>query len=120
MRCLVAVCLLLASNWSIATETYKCIYTSYSDQTGVHKEELSLTFLYDTKTDKAYIIGNNGSNEVLYIYRGYGKSFVEVTGAGNIMVTTIDSKMNSVHSRNSVGFSGELVPSQFYGRCVTQ
>ena len=64
------------------------------------------------------MLGNNGNSPVVHIDKGNGISFIEITGLGNVMSTTIDKKMNSVHSRNSVGFSGELIPSQYYGSCV--
>lgn len=100
-----------------ATQTYICNFTNYSDQKGNHKEKFKLIFVIDKKADKAHMIGNNGSNPVVHVDKGNGKSFVEITGLGNVMTTTIDSKMKAVHSRNSVGFSGELLPSQYYGFC---
>ena len=43
-------------------------------------------------------------------------SFVEITGAGNVVTTTVTEKGVCVHSHNSVIF-GKLVPSQYYGSC---
>jgi hypothetical protein len=110
----------LLSTSAFATQTFECVFTNFSDQRGNHKETLKLTFLIDKGAEKYYMVGNNGSNPVVYFDRGNGISFVEVTGSGNIMSTTIDTKMNAVHSRNSVGILGELLPSQFYGSCIAK
>ena len=112
--------LALFSTSAFATQTFECIFTNFSDQKGNHKETLKLTFLIDKEAEKSYIIGNNGSNPVAHFDRGNGISFVEVTGLGNSMSTTIDTKMNAVHSRNSVGILGKLLPSQYYGSCVAK
>lgn len=103
---------------AFATQTYECKFTNYSDQKGNSTENLNLTFIIDKASGKSYMVGNNGSGPVEHIDRGLGVSFVEITLLGNVMSTTIDTKMNSVHSRNTVAFSGELIPSQYYGSCV--
>ena len=48
-----------------------------------------------------------------------GVSFVEITASGNVMVTAITKSGEAVHSRNGIMFN-ELVPSQYYGKCVRQ
>ena len=100
------------------TTTYICNYTSYSDQDGNHKvkNKFELTFIVDKTSGKSYMLGNNGSSEVKKRESSLQISFLEVTATGNIMSTAIDSKVNSVHSRNTVMF-GDLLPSQYYGRC---
>ena len=100
------------------TTTYSCNYTSYSDQDGNHKFEknFELKFIVDSSVGKSYLLGNNGTSEVKLIESGDQIAFIEVTASGNIMTTAIDSKLNSVHSRNSVMF-GEILPSQYYGKC---
>lgn len=40
---------------------------------------------------------------------------IHATTQVTAMKTAIDSKLNTVHSRNSVMF-GEMVPSQYYGK----
>ena len=109
---------LLVSFPVIATETIICNYDRFSDKKGSHKENLSLTYMIDRETEKTYLVGNNGSSEVLSIPNIKGASFVEVTGSGNVMTTTIDSERFSVHSRHSIGFDGTLLPSQYYGYCI--
>lgn len=98
--------------------TYECDYPTYSDATGLHKVKapFRLTFLIDASTKKAYLIGNAGSAEVSLIENSYGLTLVEITGSGNAMVTAITSKGESVHSRSGI-ILGELVPSQYYGKC---
>lgn len=106
------------SNNAFSAETYECQYTSFSNQKGNHKEEFNLIFLVDVSAGKSYIVGNNGSSEVNYIDNAAGLSFIEITDSGNVMTTAIDANMKSVHSRNSIGLTGELLPSQYYGSCV--
>jgi len=100
------------------TTTYSCNYTSYSDQEGNHKvkKKFELNFIVDKASGKSYMLGNNGSTEVKLLESSDRLAFIEVTATGNIMTTAIDSKLNSVHSRNSVMF-GEMLPSQYYGKC---
>jgi hypothetical protein len=64
-------------------------------------------------------MGNNGSAEVKVIQNLGGISFVEVTTSGNVMVTTITKSGDAVHSRNAV-MQAQLIPSQYYGRCVAK
>ncbi len=121
MQTLIKLIIFLFSSVSLASPiTYVCNYGSYSDEEGNHKaeKEFRLTFILDTENEKAYIVGNQGSEEVaVFPHRLGGISFVEVTSAGNVMATAIDTANNSVHSRNT-SLGGELVPSQYYGKCV--
>lgn len=100
------------------TTTYSCDYTTYSDQEGNHKVEkkFELNFIVDKAAGKSYMLGNNGSTEVKLLESSDQLAFIEITATGNVMTTAIDSKFNSVHSRNSVMF-GEILPSQYYGKC---
>jgi hypothetical protein len=119
--CLFSMFLLFIPSAYCDTETLVCQYPTYSDQDGNHpvKEKFIQTLIIDKENGKAYVLGNQGSDEVLMIKNKAGGrfTFMEVTPAGNVMTTTVDSKGNSVQSRNSVMF-GELVPTQYYGRCV--
>jgi uncharacterized protein YuzE len=116
MKLLLTSMLFLVSSQVFATSTYECKFDSFSDGKTIVKEDFKLTFLVDEKADKAYILGNNGSNEVANIYRGDGRTFIEITGTGNVMTTTITPELEAVHSRHSVMF-GKLIPSQYYGKC---
>ena len=98
--------------------TYSCNYTTYSDQEGKHtvNVKFELNYIVDKAAGKSYLLGNNGSSEVKLLESEDQISFLEITATDNLMTTTIDSKLNSVHSRNSVMF-GEMLPSQYYGKC---
>ena len=116
---LISAILTFSTALSASPISYICNYDSYSDEEGNHKvgKEFVLTFIVDSENKKAYIVGNQGSEEVAAIpHRIGGVSFVEVTGSGNVMSTVIDTAGNSVHSRNT-SLGGKLVPSQYYGKC---
>jgi len=105
-----------------ATITFECDYSSYSDNEGHHavENEFKITFLIDEDAGKSYIIGNNGSNEVILLPGASGNfSFIEITDTRNVMTTTITSEGESVHSRNSVMFA-ELIATQYYGKCTSR
>ena len=118
MKLLAIILMLIPSVAFGETITYICDYSSYSDVEGNHKvkEKFVLNFIVDSKTEKGYLLGNQGSSEVTVLQTEDKISFLEVTGTGNLMTTAIDSKSNSVHSRNTV-ILGDLMPSQYYGKC---
>ena len=110
---------LFSGAMSASPVSYVCNYDSYSDEEGNHKvkSEFVLTFIVDAENGTAYIVGNQGSEEVSVIpHRIGGIAFIEITGSGNVMTTAIDTEGNSVHSRNT-SLAGGLVPSQYYGKC---
>ena len=99
--------------------TFECEYPTYSDETGLKEATgFNFKFVSDTDTGKTYMNGNNGSTEVFLSKRADDEGFniVEMTNAGNMMITTILLNGSSVHSRNSV-ILGEIIASQYYGRC---
>lgn len=101
------------------TETIVCNYSSYSTENGNHKVkgEFVLTFIVDKTKNTAYILGSQGSDEVSFLPSAFGGiSFIEVTGFGSVMTTAIDSKGDSLHSRNTI-LGGGIVPTQYYGKC---
>jgi len=115
----IAIILLVFPGSAFAdTTTYICDYPTYSNQEGNHKIEnkFVLSFVVDTENDKSYMVGNNGSAEVIKFETGNRISFLEITETRNLMTTTIDKDLYSVHSRNKV-IRGELIPSQYYGKC---
>lgn len=118
MKLIATLLLLLPVLAYAGTTTYSCNYTTYSDQEGNHKVEktFELNFIVDKPAGKSYLLGNNGSTEVKLLESNDQIALLEVTASGNFMTTAIDSKLNSVHSRNSVMF-GEILPSQYYGKC---
>lgn len=120
MKILLSALLLFSASSTFAvTFTYECNYQSFSDEEGNHPvaSRFTISFLVDNDTGKAYVLGNNGSNEVIYLENPFGSiSFIEVTDSKNVMTTTISPVGKSVHSRNSAVLM-ELVPSQYYGQC---
>jgi len=100
------------------TTTFECNYGTYSDEKGNHKAKgkFAMSFLVDPAVKKAYMVGSLGNTEVELIPNTRGLTFVEVTATGNVMVTVISDDGHSVHSRNGLVL-GEIVPSQYYGRC---
>lgn len=108
----------LCSVVEAAPTTLVCDYHKYASPDGVNKvsEKFQLNFIVDSNADKAYVLGNNGTEEVTMLPSGEGFTFIEVTAVGNVMTTTVDTKGGSVHSRNTV-LHGELIPSQYYGIC---
>lgn len=104
-----------------APVTYQCEYQTFSNASGLHhpREAFRLTFLTDSATKRAYIIGQLGSEPVKLVPNTHGLTFVETTQTGNVMVTAIAENGTSVHSRGT-NLSGEIVPAQYYGECRTQ
>lgn len=97
--------------------SFNCVYQMYASKEGLKKDkDFTMSFIIDTKTNKAYLKGNNGTSPVNYILGNERQiTFIEQTTAGNITTTTIVDN-ESVHSRNMVIF-GKLTPSQYYGTC---
>lgn len=104
-----------------ATTSYTCKFSVEATPKGLSKQAspLELRFVVDASTRKAYLLGNAGSSEVDVIPNTDGISFVEITASGNVMVTAVTNSGEAVHSRNGIMFK-ELVPSQFYGKCIRQ
>ena len=111
----------LSPAYSADPLSFTCNYPTVASQDGLEKaSDFVLRFVVDAEKDTAYFIGNNGSTEVIVIVSIEGSiTFVEVTDAKNVMTTTITKGGDSVHSRNSVIW-GDLVPSQYYGKCIVQ
>lgn len=105
-----------------ASTSFTCNFPVVASPSGVTKESemFELRFLSDTKTKKAYMLGNVGSSEVTAIENlSGGITFVEITDSGNVMVTAITSSGDAVHSRNGI-IVRKLIPSQYYGKCTIQ
>jgi len=123
MRILITFLVLMlaaVSMVSAQTQTLVCDYPVYVDKSGAHrvKDKFVLTFIIDSAKNAAYIVGNNGSAPVRRVDGDGGlMTFIEITGAGNVMTTTITLQRESVHSRNTT-LAGVLVPSQYYGKCI--
>ena len=125
MRSLILGIVFLVASGALAnnTITYECAFLRYNgdDQAGLqgYEKPFLLTFIYDNSTKKAYSIGNQSSSEVALIQNRDGISFLEVTGSGNVMTTTITRDGYAVHSRHSI-IKSIIIPSQSYGTCVVK
>ena len=117
MRFALTLALILSTSISYA-ETFlvECKYDSYADDLlKIQKSDLELQFLIDN--DKAYMIGNSGSVEVIHYISDQGLFFIEQTPSGNLTTTTINfTQFSTVHSRHIL-IGSELVASQHYGSC---
>ena len=112
--------ILISTNVFGETLTIICDYKNYASDDGFHKvkDKFSLTFIIDNSNGKSYMIGNMGSTEVSMLKSDEGGyTFIEITGMGNVMTTTIDNQNKTCHSRNPI-ISGKLVPTQYYGTYV--
>lgn len=101
-------------------DTFICNYPLYSDMDGLHKEKkkFQLIFIIDKTKNLAYMVGNLGTSNLTFTpSEDGGVTFLEVSESKNFFTTTIDSKLSTVHSRNTMLF-GKLIPSQYYGTCV--
>jgi hypothetical protein len=100
--------------------SYYCSYPNYSDEEGLSKSnEFNIEFKYDTVTEDAFMVGNNGLSKVVGIKKSEGITFLELLSTGAVQTTTIASNDKSVHSRHTLLW-GDLMPSQYYGRCKNE
>jgi len=98
---------------------YECTFPQYSDKKyHLAKDDMNITFKYDSFSDKAYMEGNNGISPLeLLVKKGGLITFFEITDAGNITVTSIHPKTHeAVHSRHMKIFN-QMITSQYYGSC---
>ena len=108
----------VSASASASVDTYFCDYPTYSDERGNYKTKgsFSMSFIVDKVSKKNYMLGKR-SVEVA-MFRSPGQiAFIERTVSGSVMTTSITDDLSSVHSRNSVVY-GQIVPSQYYGKCV--
>lgn len=121
MKYLLALLLILpVSSWA-KTETYSCLYSSFSNGQIIKKtmDPSPMNFITDDSVGKAYMMMERDKSVrelQLYVRKMY-VAFLEITPTGNLVTTTIDSKLNVVHSRNVV-IEGKLGVTQFYGKCT--
>ena len=116
-----AAVMLFATAGLAAAQTYQCAFTYWHDDSGsTGKEKMNLIFTVDLAANKATFTGNLGTSEVDFVNGVFGMSFIEETGFGNIMLTTIEHESGkAVHSRHYLDIWGTLY-SQRYGKCVQE
>lgn len=77
----------------------------------------------DLQKGTGRLIGNQGGSDVVVVPAAEAVTMVERVGSGILQITVIfaaknaDGSLQAVHSRHTVAFSGEPVPSQYYGSC---
>jgi hypothetical protein len=76
----------------------------------------------DPAMSSAQVIGNAGAATVHLIKGAHTWNFIEVTGVGNVMTTTVFKSADgrnhpAVHSRHTALSDGEPLPSQYRGMC---
>lgn len=125
MKTMIIMATVISAAYSITTlagsKEYRCNFDTYfSPPDGIKPlEDFSMSFYVDTVTGDAFLRGNVGVTQVQVIeHRLGGLNFVEITPAGTIQVTAFDNKGKAAHSRHTRMLDGELLPSQYYGKCV--
>ena len=92
----------------------------------VAKQKWDSTMHFDSinpKAGTARLIGNAGSTDVAVIVTPAGFTFIEQTGAGNLVFTTVFAsyKKNTnefqVVSSRHIAMMGSPLPSQYHGTC---
>jgi hypothetical protein len=98
---------------------WTCAYPRVSNANGVTgNQELTLVFTLDDVTGRAVAIGNAGKSEVEVFAAPTSITFLQRHSSGAIQVTSIDASGSSVQSRHRL-IGQQLLPSQSYGRCVS-
>jgi len=94
----------------------------------ITKDPLSLIFdSIDYTNSTARLIGNQGSSDIIVTFTVGGVTFIEKTGSGSFISTTINfPRVNdknlidqyfAVHSRHIATILGAPMSSQYYGQC---
>ena len=90
----------------------------------VQRQQFDLIFdQVDLQKGTGRLIGNQGGSDVVVVPAAQAITLVESVGSGVLQITVIfaaknaDGSLQAVHSRHTVGFGGEPIPSQYYGSC---
>lgn len=78
----------------------------------------------DLKSGKARLIGDQGASDVTVLGTASGITFVEQTGFGNLVITTVfreripgKTEFYAVVSRHMLMLRGDPLASQYHGSC---
>ena len=120
MRYLIVALIISLQSFSASAQTlsFEC---KVFDRLGKQKP-MEMKFLVDLTNNKSYAVGNVAVSEVPVTIGDYHITFIEVTGSGNVMTTTIDLRpfnkkwYKVVHSRHFLDELGWM-PSQWIGKC---
>ena len=107
--------------WGASAEVrhFECVYKkfhTYDDKGLQDANDFTLRFTIDTVTNKAFVVGNQGMEEVFLLTGSAGLTFLEYLPTGAVQTTTVSKNGSSVHSRHSL-IGEEFSPSQYYGSC---
>lgn len=102
--------------------TFVCSFDKVSSIDGVKKtndiEFPPIKFIYKANEQKALMVGNAGTVEVLVVLRADSVDFIQIEPI-NVTTTILFKTAEVVHSRNTV-LVGTLMPSQYYGTVVVK
>ena len=118
---LAAMCVLVVWSASASAEVMQfiCTYPKFYNWGGKPDPNSVLKFSMDTVTNKAFITGNQGIQEVTVVRGDSGITFLEILVTGAVQSTTVSSNGDSVHSRHTL-VGDHLVPSQYVGHCIVE
>ena len=101
------------------TLRYFCIFELYASMDGLKEaKDFKLEFVLETARGKGMMIGNQGFSEVFVTTGPYATTFLEHLKTGVVQTTTITQNGSAVHSRHTVLFENDLIPTQYYGTCT--
>ncbi|MGO4728174.1 MULTISPECIES: hypothetical protein [unclassified Inquilinus] len=96
--------------------SFHCVFNQRWSPKGMEADDFRFDVSYDTLTNKAFMTGNAGVQE-LFVYRSnQAITFIEPLATGAAQMTTIVLDGSALHSRHSL-IGGEFSPSQYSGRC---
>ena len=81
-------------------------------------KDFVLKFSVDTVTQKAFLTGNQGVEEVSVVIGDTGILFLEILPTGAVQATTVSNSGSSVHSRHTI-IADHLVATQYFGKCIS-
>jgi hypothetical protein len=98
----------------------RCTYSEKASQAGIETDvNLHLDFAFDDVTRKAMVFGTDGSD--VDVHMGSSAiSFMQKLETGAVQTTVIAFGGDSTHSRHILLSDKDLVPSQYYGRCIKE
>ena len=97
--------------------TFNCVFNKQWSPEGTGPTDFRFVISYDTLTNKAFMTGNAGVQELFAYRNSQAISFIEPLATGAAHVTTVALDGSAIHSRNSL-IGGQFAPSQYSGQCT--
>ena len=104
---------------SAGEQKITCTFETFHQRDSLLRQKafnFSLGFGWDEDEGSAYVLGNQGRNEVEVVRSPVGITFLEILATGVVQSTTVAPSGDAVHSRHTI-IGNDLVPSQYYGKC---